>query len=116
MCRICQPVRDKTGDVFQHFASFVDLTKHKQEEQRLQSLLDELNHRTQNTLATVQAIAAQTLRSPADKEIVDAFEGRILALSKAHEKKSEGEDKDRRFSERFYGRFERRMRTSTKER
>jgi hypothetical protein len=47
---------------------------------------------------------------------VDAFEGRILALSKAHEKKNEGEDKDRRFSERFYGRFERRMRTSTKER
>jgi two-component sensor histidine kinase len=41
-------------------------------------------HRTQNTLATVQAIAAQTLRGAANKEVVDAFEGRILALSKAH--------------------------------
>jgi PAS domain S-box-containing protein len=78
------PVQDKTGDVVQHFASFVDLTKHKQEEDRLRVLLAELNHRTQNTLASVQAIAVQTLRGAADKEVVDAFEGRILALSKAH--------------------------------
>jgi PAS domain S-box-containing protein len=78
------PVRDKTGDVVEHFASFVDLTKHKQEKDRLRFLLDELNHRTQNTLATVQAIAVQTLRGAADKEAVAAFEGRILALSKAH--------------------------------
>jgi PAS domain S-box-containing protein len=78
------PVRDKTGDVVQHFASFVDLTEHKREGDRLRLLLDELNHRTQNTLATVQAIARQTLRGAADKRVVDAFEGRILALSKAH--------------------------------
>jgi PAS domain S-box-containing protein len=78
------PIRDKTGDVVQHFASVVDLTGHKQEEDRLRFLLDELNHRTQNTLATVQAIAVQTLRGAAGKEAVDAFKGRILALSKAH--------------------------------
>jgi PAS domain S-box-containing protein len=78
------PIRDKTGDVVQHFVSVVDLTKHKQEEDRLRFLLAELNHRTQNTLATVQAIAVQTLRGAADKEVVDTFEGRILALSKAH--------------------------------
>jgi PAS domain S-box-containing protein len=78
------PIRDKTGDIVQHFASLVDLTKHNQEEDRLRFLLSELNHRTQNTLATVQAIAVQTLRGAADKEVVDAFEGRILVLSKAH--------------------------------
>jgi PAS domain S-box-containing protein len=78
------PILDKTGDVVQHFASFVDLSEHKQEEDRLRFLLGELNHRTQNTLATVQAIAVQTLRGAANKEVVDAFEGRILALSKAH--------------------------------
>jgi PAS domain S-box-containing protein len=78
------PVRDEGGDVVQHFASFMDLTKHKREKDRLRFLLDELNHRTQNTLATVQAIAVQTLRGVADKEVIDAFEGRILALSKAH--------------------------------
>jgi PAS domain S-box-containing protein len=78
------PVRDESGHVVQHFVSFVDLTKQKQEEDRLRFLLDELNHRTQNTLATVQAIAVQTLRGAADEEAVEAFEGRILALSKAH--------------------------------
>ena len=78
------PIRDMTGDVVQHFASFVDLTRHKQEEDHLRFLLDELNHRTQNTLATVQAIAVQTLRGAAAEEVVDAFEGRILALSTAH--------------------------------
>jgi PAS domain S-box-containing protein len=78
------PVRDRTGEVVQHFASFVDTSKHRHAEDRLRFLLDELNHRTQNTLATVQAIALQTLRGHADKEVVAAFEGRILALSKAH--------------------------------
>ena len=77
------PVRDRAGDVVEHFASFVDLTKHKQQEEHLHFLLDELNHRTQNTLATVQAIAAQTLRGAAAKQVVDAFEGRVIALSKA---------------------------------
>jgi PAS domain S-box-containing protein len=78
------PVRDKSGEIVQHFVSLIDLTKHKQEEDRLRFLLDELDHRTQNTLATVQAIAVQTLRGVADAEAVDTFEGRILALSTAH--------------------------------
>jgi two-component sensor histidine kinase len=78
------PILDKAGDVVQHFASFVDLSKHKEEEDHLRFLLGELNHRTQNTLATVQAIAMQTLRGAANKDVVDAFEGRILALSTAH--------------------------------
>jgi PAS domain S-box-containing protein len=78
------PVRDESGVVVQHFASFADLTRQKQEEDRLRFLLDELNHRTKNMLATVQAIAVQTLRGTTDEKVIDAFEGRILALSKAH--------------------------------
>lgn len=78
------PVRDADGKVVQHFVSFVDLTDHLREAEHLRFLLDELNHRTQNTLATVQAIAVQTLRGVADEAVVEAFEGRILALSKAH--------------------------------
>ena len=78
------PVRDDAGAVVQHFASFVDVTRHKREEERLRALLDELNHRTQNTLATVLAIAGQTLRGMAEERTIDAFEGRILALSNTH--------------------------------
>jgi PAS domain S-box-containing protein len=78
------PVRNKRGAVEQHFVSLLDLTKHKQEEERLQLLLDELNHRTQNTLATVQSIAVQTLRGAADDAVIEGFEGRLLALARAH--------------------------------
>lgn len=78
------PVKDKSGDVIQHFASFIDTTHRKKEVEHLHFLLDELNHRTQNALATVLAIAGQTLRGGADKEAVDTFEGRIMALSKVH--------------------------------
>ena len=78
-------VRDRDGDIVQHFASFVDCTRHKDEEERLGFLLEEVNHRTQNTLATVLAIARQTLRDTADPGAVRLFEGRILALSNVHE-------------------------------
>jgi len=78
------PVRNRKGEIEQHFASFVDLTRHKREEERLRLCLDELNHRTQNTLATVQSIAVQTLRGAADDTVVEVFEGRVLALSRAH--------------------------------
>jgi PAS domain S-box-containing protein len=77
------PVWDAEGLVVQHFSSFVDITGTKREAERLRFLLDELNHRTQNTLATVLAIAAQTLRSQ-DGPVVQAFEARVLALAKAH--------------------------------
>jgi PAS domain S-box-containing protein len=47
-------------------------------------LLAEIMHRVKNTLATVQAMAAQTLqRSPAEER--DAFTARLHALSKAHD-------------------------------
>jgi two-component sensor histidine kinase/integral membrane sensor domain MASE1 len=48
-------------------------------------LLDELNHRVKNTLATVQSISAQTLRSSTTMEAFhEAFEGRLMAISEAH--------------------------------
>lgn len=45
----------------------------------------ELAHRIKNTLALVQAIAAQTLRRSAGKDAFEAFERRIAALSRAHD-------------------------------
>jgi two-component sensor histidine kinase len=46
-------------------------------------LIDELNHRVKNTLAILQAIAAQTFRS-ASKTEREKFEGRLGALAEAH--------------------------------
>ena len=56
------PVRDESGDIVQHFASFVDLTKQKQEQAQSTMMIDELNHRVKNTLSTVQSIVWQALR------------------------------------------------------
>jgi PAS domain S-box-containing protein len=78
------PVRDKAGDIVEHFISLMDLSTHEREEERLLFLLDELNHRTQNTLASVQSIVLRTLRGHADPSLIETLERRILALSKAH--------------------------------
>lgn len=48
-------------------------------------LIRELDHRVKNTLASVQAIAHQTARTAGDKtEFLDAFNPRLMALSRAH--------------------------------
>jgi PAS domain S-box-containing protein len=63
-----------------------DITERKHAEMRQKHLLDELNHRVKNTLATVQSLAAQTLRGTGSpEEFRHAFEERIIALSKAHD-------------------------------
>jgi PAS domain S-box-containing protein len=77
-------VKDYAGAVVQHFASFLDLTQHRLEQDRLRFLLSELNHRTQNTLATVISIIGQTLNGMADMDVIDTLEGRVLALSRTH--------------------------------
>ena len=54
---------------------------------RLQKLiLEELHHRIKNTLATVNAIASQSLRSvPGAEHAQQAIEGRLMALGRAHD-------------------------------
>jgi two-component sensor histidine kinase len=54
---------------------------------KLQKLiLEELHHRIKNTLATVSAIASQSLRNaPSTAHAQHAIEGRLLALGRAHD-------------------------------
>jgi two-component sensor histidine kinase len=54
---------------------------------KLQKLiLEELHHRIKNTLATVSAIASQSLRNiPGVEHAQHAIEGRLLALGRAHD-------------------------------
>jgi PAS domain S-box-containing protein len=80
------PVRDEGGDIVQYFASFVDLTKHKEDEAQSKMLIDELNHRVKNTLSTVQSIVWQTLRTPSDPKVIrESIESRLFALSRSHD-------------------------------
>lgn len=63
----------------------LDVTERKRAEERQRLLLNELNHRVKNTLATVQSIASQTLRTAPDPDVFrNAFEARLMALSKTH--------------------------------
>ena len=49
-------------------------------------LIDELNHRVKNTLATVQSIVTQAVRNSSDPQIVrESIETRIAALSRSHD-------------------------------
>ena len=69
-----------------------DVSERKRAEEHLKLLINELNHRVKNTLATVQSIAAQSFREleTADpggtaSRIRSAFEARIFALARAHD-------------------------------
>jgi PAS domain S-box-containing protein len=62
-----------------------DVTERHLAQQRQQLLINELNHRVKNTLATVQSLAAQTARNaPSVAAFREAFEARLLALSATH--------------------------------
>jgi PAS domain S-box-containing protein len=53
---------------------------------QLKLMVDELNHRVKNTLATVQSLAAQSLRGAASaQDGRAALDARLLALARAHD-------------------------------
>jgi len=80
------PVKDEQGVVVQHFLSLVDTTRHKTAQKNAAMLIDELNHRVKNTLATVQSIVTQAVRNSQDPEAVrESIETRIAALSRSHD-------------------------------
>ena len=61
--------------------------KEREAADKLQKLiLEELHYRIKNTLATVGAIASQSLRhAPSMRDAQHAIEGRLLALGRAHD-------------------------------
>jgi PAS domain S-box-containing protein len=79
------PLRDCSGKLIGAVNMLVDISERKMAENHRQLLLNELNHRVKNTLATVQSIAAQSFRRDTDNENYQWFEGRLIALSKAHD-------------------------------
>jgi two-component sensor histidine kinase len=80
------PVRDAAGRVSGALVAIVDIDQEKRAAEHQRLLVNELNHRVKNTLATVQSISAQTLRNAGTAaEASDAVEARLLALSRAHD-------------------------------
>ncbi len=80
------PVRAGDGQLLYLVRVVQDVTERKAAERRQKLLVDELNHRVKNTLATVQSLASQTARGASTPETFrEGFEGRLIALSKAHD-------------------------------
>ncbi|ACA17002.1 signal transduction histidine kinase [Methylobacterium sp. 4-46] len=83
---VMMPLRDDAGALAGFLKILRDRTAQKKAEEHQALLLNELNHRVKNTLATVQAFTTQTLRSAASlAEAREAITARLIALSKAHD-------------------------------
>lgn len=81
-----QPIRDDDGRVVGIFVQGHDVTNDVRAAERQKLMIDELNHRVKNTLATVQSIAMQTARSHDDpRAFAQSFQARLLALSHTHD-------------------------------
>jgi two-component sensor histidine kinase len=78
------PIMGPDGEIQEWFGAATDVSARHEAEQHLQLVVNELNHRVKNNLATVQAIAAQTFRNAGDlAQAEEAFVGRIAALALA---------------------------------
>lgn len=79
-------VDDEAGRLLYGIRVVRDITEQKRAEQRQQLLLNELNHRVKNTLATVQSLVGQSLKNASSPEEARAsVEARLHSLSRAHD-------------------------------
>jgi PAS domain S-box-containing protein len=79
------PRYNDKGEICLWYGTTEDIDERRRAEEHQRLLINELNHRVKNTLATVQAIAFQTLKG--DIPLGEArrrFEARLMALSRAH--------------------------------
>ncbi|MDI3560621.1 PAS domain-containing protein [Bradyrhizobium sp. Arg816] len=78
------PLLNGTGEIVEWFGAASDVTARNKAEEHLRLVINELNHRVKNTLAMMQAIAAQTF--PRSEHLAGAhanFSARIKALATA---------------------------------
>ena len=77
---------DAAGEPLTMAGVTMDVTGRKRAEEHLRLVVDELNHRVKNTLATVQSMTQQSLRGDdTPPHLRETLESRLLALSSAHD-------------------------------
>ena len=77
------PVKNAAGEVVGASKIARNISERKRAEEALHLIVDESKHRIRNTLATVQAIATQTLHASDEERL--AFVARLSALGRAHD-------------------------------
>jgi PAS domain S-box-containing protein len=76
------PLKDADGRIIGASKIARDITERKRAQERQKLLVNEMQHRIKNSLATIQAIATQTLNQHTEER--DAFIARLHALGSAH--------------------------------
>jgi PAS domain S-box-containing protein len=81
-----RPRFDRLGAFRGHVGIAEDVTELRAFEREQQLLINELNHRVKNTLATVQSVVHHTIRDHGGSKALDqAITERLIALSAAHD-------------------------------
>jgi PAS domain S-box-containing protein len=77
---VVSPVKDAAGRIIGASKIARDITERRRAEEQKNLLINELNHRVKNTLATVQSLASED-----GSDARDRFNARLSALSNAHD-------------------------------
>jgi PAS domain S-box-containing protein len=73
------PIRDEDGEISCWFGTNTDITRMREAEERIELLLQEVNHRSKNMLAIIQSLARRGDTSHPD--FVERLERRIIGLA-----------------------------------
>jgi len=85
------PLKDKNDGCIGCILTLTEITDRKRAETQQTMLVAELNHRVKNILAIVQSVAWQTLSANhSPSEFKRAFDGRLRAISLAHDILTQG--------------------------
>lgn len=79
------PLRLGSGDICGIVDTVVETTSTVRAQADLDTLAHEMSHRLKNTMATVQALAAQSLKEVVERSVVEEFLDRIVTLGNAHD-------------------------------
>ncbi|MET0295362.1 MAG: HWE histidine kinase domain-containing protein [Phenylobacterium sp.] len=83
--RVIGVTLDVTSRLRAEAALRAEISERQKAEAHQKLLINELNHRVKNTLASVQSIARQTLRRQAEGAALELFDSRLQALAWTHD-------------------------------
>lgn len=75
------PVRGADGGITHWVGTHTDIHDQREQTDKVRLMLHEVNHRTKNLIATVQALARRTARGEGDDAFVERFEVRVNGLA-----------------------------------
>lgn len=73
------PIRDEQGNILRWFGTNSDITEEREQAEQIRTLLMEVNHRSKNMLATIQALLRRSVDG--NEAFIKRFESRIRSLA-----------------------------------